>query len=150
MESRSDNNFACWIKQPEHQHEYSSEKCLKCAIGLDSGSVDRNQLENEYWRYCESWRVYAEIENEKRIKSNYRKINDQYYAFCYFCQAIIKGRRKNKRPLHRNLVNFWTEDKLDDRLICSECLKKKKIIKELNITKRRKQLLYNYRNREII
>jgi hypothetical protein len=46
---------------------------------------------------------------------------------------LIKGQEKNKQPLEKNMVQFWSGDRKEGRLICDYCLRKPEAVRELKI-----------------
>lgn len=59
-----------------------------------------------------------------------------YWAKCSFCEYTVKGQETHKKPLEKNLVQFWTRDKKDGRLICDYCLVRREVVRELRIEKK--------------
>ena len=49
---------------------------------------------------------------------------------------MIKGQETHKKPLEKNLVQFWSRDNKDGRLICDYCLTQWEIVRELEIEKK--------------
>jgi hypothetical protein len=39
------------------------------------------------------------------------------WAECSFCKGEIRGKVKDKEPLSRNKVSFWSRDEKDQRII---------------------------------
>ena len=144
-------NCSCYLEQKKHSHWYSSQKCLNCVIGLYARPLSEGDLKKQYKQYCQVWQERKEIEAGISIKRSYQYDGISYWAECSFCSNIIKGKQKDKEPLSRNKVSFWTEKESDGRIICNACLRgNKKVIKELNIKGTKRQMLYNYRLRNII
>jgi len=48
----------------------------------------------------------------------------------------VKGQKTHKKPLEKNLVQFWSRDKKDGRLICDYCLRNPERVRELRIEKK--------------
>jgi hypothetical protein len=142
---------ACYLKQKEHQHKYSAEKCLSCVLGDYTRPLSEWDLKKKYREYCQNWQAWAEVQAQISLKKQYKYDGVNYWAECSFCQGWIKGQQKDKEPLSRNKVSFWTEKEIDERIICNSCLREnKKVIKTLNIQGVKRQMLYNYRLRRII
>jgi len=140
----------CYLKQREHEHKYSKQQCLNCASGGYVRPLLDWDLRQKYQTYVQNWKEKAEIKAQTALKGQYKYDGVRYWAECSFCAGEVKGRQKDKEPLSRNKVGFWTENLKDERVICRECLRKKKLVKELRIKGTRKQMLYNYRRRGLI
>jgi hypothetical protein len=142
---------SCYLEQKKHSHWYNSQKCLNCVIGLYAQPLPEGDLKKKYKQYCQIWQEKAEIQAEVSIKRSYKYDGISYWAECSFCAGEIRGKQKDKEPLSRNKVSFWTGKEADERIICNACLREnKKVIKGLNIRGSKRQMLYNYRLRGII
>ena len=144
-------NCSCYLEQKKHQHLYSKKRCLNCVVGLFVRELSKKELRKKYKNYCQSWQERAEVEAEISIKKQYQYDGVNYWAECSFCEGEIRGKQKDKEPLSRNKVSFWTGKEIDGRIICNDCLRKKEQVKLLGgLSKIKKQMLYNYRLRGIV
>jgi hypothetical protein len=144
-------NCSCYLEQKEHQHSYSREKCLNCAVGYYVRPLSEADLRKKYKDYCQNWQAKAEIQAQISIKKQYKYDGESYWAECSFCSNEIRGKQKDKEPLSRNKVSFWSGNETDQRIICNSCLREKERIKLLGeLGKTKRQMLYNYRTRGII
>lgn len=144
-------NCSCHLEQKQHSHWYSSRECLNCLVGFYVRPLSMEDLKKKYQRYCQVWQEKAEIQAGISIKQAYQYDGETYWAECSFCEGEIRGKQKDKEPLSRNRVSFWTGEERDGRVICNRCLRgNKKVVKELNIRGVKRQILYNYRARGII
>lgn len=140
----------CYLKQKEHSHLYSRERCLSCRVGDYVRPLSEWDLKEKYQQYCQDWQLKAEIQAQISIKNQYKYDGVNYWAECSFCANEIRGKVKDKGGLSRNKASFWTENLSDKRIICNGCLRNKKVVKELGIKEVKRQMLYNYRGRGII
>lgn len=140
----------CYLKQKEHSHLYSKQRCLNCVIGDYVRPLSEWDLKEKYQEYCQEWQVKEEIQAQISIKKQYKYDGVSYWAECSFCKGEIRGKVKDKGSLSRNKVSFWTGNEADRRVICNSCLRDKKVVKELVIKGVKRQILYNYRGRGII
>ena len=142
---------ACHLEQKKHSHLFNSRECLNCVIGLYTRPLSEGDLKVKYKDYCQTWQIHAEIQAERTIKKSYKYDGMSYWAECSFCAGEIRGKQKDKEPLSRNRVSFWTGEEKDGRIICNACLRgNKKVVRGLNIRGTKRQMLYNYRLRGII
>jgi len=141
----------CYLEQKKHSHLFSSQACLSCIVGFSTHPLSEGDLKKKYQEYCQIWQERKEIKAQISIKQLYQYDGVNYWAGCSFCSNIIRGKQKDKEPLSRNRVSFWTEKESDGRIICNGCLRgNKEVLKELKIKGVRRQMLYNYRARELI
>lgn len=141
----------CYLKQKKHSHLYSGQRCLNCAIGGYIRPLSEWDLRKKYQEYCQLWQEKTEIQAQISIKKQYKYDGEGYWAECSFCGGEIKGKVKDKEPLSRNKVGFWTENLADERVVCNTCLRKKELVKLMGeLSKIKKQMLYNYRGRGIV
>jgi hypothetical protein len=143
-------NCSCYLKKKEHQHLYSKERCLNCAIGDYVRPLSKGDLRSKYKEYCQEWQEREEIWAQISIKRQYQYGGESYWAECSFCGGDIRGKVKDKGGLARNKVSFWTGEEVDGRVICGGCLRDKKVVKELGIKRVKRQMLYNYRGRRMV
>lgn len=142
---------ACYLEQKKHQHLFNKEKCLPCAVGEYVRPLSEWDLKRRYQQYCQHWQEKREIWAEIAVKKQYKYDGESYWAECSFCGGEIRGKVKDKEPLSRNKVGFWTENEVDERIICNGCLRDKKKVKEMGkLSEIKRQMLYNYRRRGLI
>lgn len=122
-------NCSCHLEQKKHQHLYSRERCLNCATGDYVRLLSKADLEQKYQTHCQNWQEKTEIQAQISIKKQYKYDGASYWAGCSFCEGEIRGKVKDKEPLSRNKVSFWTENESDRRIICNTCLRKKEVVK---------------------
>lgn len=140
----------CHLEQKKHQHLYSKDRCLNCAINNCVRPLSEEDLQNKYQQYCQIWQEQEEIHARQLIKKQYKYDGMNYWAKCSFCKREIKGQKSHQEPLSRNKVSFWTGNEADERIICGRCLRDKKLVKELKIKGVKRQMLYNYRKKQLI
>ena len=129
----------CYKEQKKHdEHKYSSSKCLDCYRGYWPQKLDEKGWKKIYREYCEEWKWRQELDANKNIRGAYQfyGVGGGYWAKCSFCDHLIKGQETHKKPLEKNLVQFWSRDNKDGRLICDYCLTRREIVWELGIEKK--------------
>lgn len=129
---------ACYKEQKQHEHKYSSVKCLDCYRGYLPRKLDEKGWKKKYREYCEEWKWRQELAANKNIREAYQfyGVGGGYWGKCSFCEQIIKGQETHKKPREKNLVRFWSRDKKEGRLICDYCLTQREIVRELQIEKK--------------
>jgi hypothetical protein len=100
--------------------------------------LDVREWKEKYQEYSRWWTWQREIVANKSIRQAYQfyGVGEGYWAKCSFCEHVIKGQETHKKPLEKNLVQFWSRDKKDGRLICDYCLVRREVVRELRIEKK--------------
>lgn len=65
-------NCSCYLKQKEHKHLYSKQRCLSCAVGDYVRPLSEGDLKEKYQQYCQNWQAREETQTQISIKRQYK------------------------------------------------------------------------------